>query len=409
MSLGPTWDEQVAAERAAQAKRAEARDLAAPTDEPAAVKRHGRGGLAPKALAVYGGLTILAAVVCSAIASLLTARFLQTVQQPAGETAPAHQVVQVAPVRLAPVEPSNDYLEWKLERTLPWSFGETSCVAFSLDGKTIAVAGGTSVPTPLPQGGYGEFAQTGAVCVWDATTGATMLTVREPADEIVEALFLRAGHLLLGHRRGIKLIDSRSGAVRFDVAQSCVRRPTYSAERELLVLDAGRILDARNGQHIGTYPIGSSDCVAFSPDGLILYADGWIYAADTWERAQLRVPPTEVAAFSHDGRTVATGFALWGLGERAPIWQLRRSPGNYLTGIAFTPDDRFILTSDRIGELNVRIAASGKIAAAWRPHKAVAGMALSRDGSRLVTIGEEPGEPVRVWRAAQRATKGKGE
>jgi WD40 repeat protein len=69
--------------------------------------------------------------------------------------------------------------------------------------------------------------------------------------------------------------------------------------------------------------------------------------------------------------------------------------------MAFTPDDRFVISSDRYGEIEVRDAATGRVVTSFRGHKQTNGMALSRDGSTLVTVGEGEGEGVKIWRAAK--------
>ena len=111
-----------------------------------------------------------------------------------------------------------------------------------------------------------------------------------------------------------------------------------------------------------------------------------------------------MGSFSHDSRFLATGIAVWNLGHGQLVWEQPPIVSRYLSpisGLAFSPDDRFLVMSTQEGELRISDAGNGRVVNSFYPHGHVVGMALSPDGRAMVTIGD--GDPIKLWRAALRS------
>src|SRR5262249_30257293 len=111
-------------------------------------------------------------------------------------------------------------------------------------------------------------------------------------------------------------------------------------------------------------------------------------------------------AFSHDGTKLATAHEgdmkvrLWDVSSR----QLLREFAGHLAGVfsvAFTPDDRTLVSADGDGAIRFWDAASGMQRGGHEGHIGrIWNLALSPDGHRIASVGGDGS--VRLWEVEQR-------
>ncbi len=335
-------------------------------------------------------------------------------QNPLSKAKPQSARDQTPALTAKPIAPSKptmtrDYSRWVLGKTFRWSTEHLNCVAFSPDGRTIAVGGGTSRRNPIPRG-YGEAIETGLVQLWDVETGEAKLRIAEPENAIESLTFYPDGSsLAVAHRRDVKVVNPKDGSLRFALQAHGVPAIGLSSvialnlRENLLVTGGDTLWDSRNGESRGYSVDGlSKDNVAFSPDGKLLCADLVLYDGKLAERygplaVSLKNGQCMAAAFSHDSKLVGTGFVVWSTSARKIIWE--RDPGTveWPFGVAFTPDDRLLLSHDGSGRFWVSDVTTGNVVGSLNLQKHVRGMALSPDGAFLVTVPRDNTEPIMVW------------
>jgi WD40 repeat protein len=156
--------------------------------------------------------------------------------------------------------------------------------------------------------------------------------------------------------------------------------------------------------------------VAFSPDGGRLAAgdaDGNVVLYDTADGHELRrlTGYERMAAvcldFSPDGRLLAAGswtgvLRLWDA-ETGDLMRTREGDGRAMSAVKFSRDGRRLATAsfDRLVKLwdvaKLLDAANRDEPRAWRAHDCIVlGLAFSREGQRLATIGGED-KTVKLW------------
>ncbi len=130
--------------------------------------------------------------------------------------------------------------------------------------------------------------------------------------------------------------------------------------------------------------------------------DLWVAAASqifklqfgTQARLERALPAGEVltrVAFSRDGRHLAAGsfdhkVYLWDLAAAQPHFQTLDEHTDEVYGVAYSPDGRWLATSDRKGTVLVRQAATGKVHRRLKGHRAmVHQVAFSPDSRTLAT------------------------
>jgi WD40 repeat protein/predicted Ser/Thr protein kinase len=245
-----------------------------------------------------------------------------------------------------------------------------NAMAFSADGRRLAVA------TDLP-----------VVSVWDTDTGRVVAELRTPSARVLAVAFHPPGDRLL--------TGSPDGTVhQWD-------------------LGTGREVELPYERHEGEVR-----AVAYSPDGLRVASAGADRTVRLW-RAQGRQDEAVLhghtkrvvgLAFSRDGRRLASWqddlvVRLWDTGPDATLPVLRGHTG-YVYPVAYTPDGRLIASGSwdgasgsRDGSVRLWDAATGEPVARLPQGGNVRALALSPDGTRLVTMGDET-DGLRVWDVA---------
>jgi RNA polymerase sigma factor (sigma-70 family) len=166
--------------------------------------------------------------------------------------------------------------------------------------------------------------------------------------------------------------------------------------------------------------------VAFSPDRKTLASTGHYPVVRIWDRKtgqeirRLRGPRGLVAdycwmkslAYSRDGKYLAAGGAngdrtiyVWEAETGKEARRLKGHDGN-VTGLAFTPDGKHLISSSSDRTLRLWEVATGKKVRQFEGHGAwVRCMALSRDGKTLASGADD--KTVRLWDVASGKQKGK--
>jgi uncharacterized protein (TIGR03067 family) len=244
-------------------------------------------------------------------------------------------------------------------RRFSWG-DQVQSVAFSPDGG-LAVSGGGD----------------GSVRLWDLSTGTEVRRLSDHGNWAWDVAFTPDG-------KGV-ISAGRDGVLRLsDVASGTeVRRfagHTSAVQRFALSVDGRRIL---SGEHNG--------CVR-------------LFEVESGKRLQqftAHKGMAEALAFAPDGKTAVTGggddgaIALWDLesGKELRRWDA----GARLTGLAFSPDGRQLLSSAKDGALRWWDAETGKELRKFAVQsETIQGLALSADGRRAVTGGGAA--PTGGWR-----------
>ena len=268
---------------------------------------------------------------------------------------------------------------------LEWSPGDGSRLAFSADGTRILT------------GGLGS-----AVKVWDARTGTLLLDAKGIMSDESDVAFSPDGNRIVAGRMDgtARVIDARTG---------------------------GSLLELKGHPLVANtfYMMNGVLCVAYSPDGTRIVTGGStdsgsgeasVFDARTGaELLQLKGHTSRVmsAAFSPDGQRIITGSA----DGTVKVWDARTgTPRLELEGIktpiasaALSPDGTWIVTGgsfnllpavaagrDRrgVGEATVWDARTGMPKFALQGLKGrVNSVAVSKDGTRIATVGGDTGPP----------------
>jgi RNA polymerase sigma factor (sigma-70 family) len=281
-------------------------------------------------------------------------------------------------------------------------------VAFSPDGKTLAVAGdgvirilGADTGKEIVRlKGHEGPAGSGAFSPDGKTLTAVVPTPGEPFKVSVYAWDVAAGKLL--HR-----LDAPGNPV-----FACRLSPDGSRLLQGGFRNSLRLLDVATGREVRRFPTSEANtfAVAFSPDGKTVAAAGTDRTIQLWDAGTGQRLPTftghqgivESLALAPDGKTLASigserSVWLWDLatGEPRPGF---RSPAASFSCVAFAPDGHTLLAAGRDPFVRFLDADSGKELRRFRgDRQGQQVVALSADGT-LLAAGSR--DEVSLWETA---------
>jgi WD40 repeat protein len=281
-------------------------------------------------------------------------------------------------------------------------------VAYSRDGKWIAGAGG------IP-GAVGE------VLIWNAETGELAHTLKGHRDYVYQVVFNRRGTRVAtcSYDRTVRVWDVETGRPTqvFREHTEAVYAVAFSPNDRWLASGAGdrsvKLWDLASGSRMFTLtePTGVVQTLAFHPSGLALSASGADKTIRTWELTPTQnrqtdggeAETTEAAAASAKptGNTQVakkTGAADDGESEvRVPpvrVGSEARSMRGHnapILRIAYSPDGKWLASSDDDGVVKIWEAATGReLRALEKQPDWAQGLDWSPDGTRLA-IGRYDG------------------
>ena len=217
--------------------------------------------------------------------------------------------------------------------------------------------------------------QDDTVKVWDAATGAEVMTLRGHKGQVVTAAFSPDGHRIVSGSRDqtLKIWDTKS-------------------QKELLTL-AG---------HDGTAG------ALFSPDGKWIISGSFDKTIRVWDAhtgaAMMTLRGHEASVICHavspDGRRIASGdrdnvVRVWDVGSRSEVMTLRGHQGN-VNGVRFSPDGTRIVSGSWDGTIKIWDAKTGEQLLSVQAHDArIYDVALDPSGKRIASVGND--RTVKLW------------
>jgi eukaryotic-like serine/threonine-protein kinase len=209
----------------------------------------------------------------------------------------------------------------------------------------------------------------GTIKVWEARTGALTQTLEESGNEVVSVAFSADGKLLAvglsgsGGQGAAIILDSSSGKlgeVRQKLTENNINTVAISPDGTTLAIGnisgtlklweiaSGSVKQTLEGQDVQTRS------VAFSPDGKSVVGGGYGNTVKIWDaetgalRRTLSGHTSEIlaVAFSPDGKTVASGSfdytaRLWD-SETGALKRTLTGADFLVTTVAFSPDGRLV-------------------------------------------------------------------
>jgi WD40 repeat protein len=274
--------------------------------------------------------------------------------------------------------------------------GEVNWVAFDRDGKRLVSA-----------------SDDGTARIWDPATGAQILKIDAPVQEVVAAEFTTDGkQLVIGGSEGmVRICGLSAGAAHRDLPAGTERVCGLAIAPDGRSFAAGtkdgriRVWDLKSGDlRYEEQLTGQAQCLAYSPDGKTLAAGDMgghvcLFDAANGETLQRfkcdNGCSVEGVAFSRCGGTLAS----CGHNGRVRLWDLRRARFRRnldcedvrVWCVAFSPDRQFLLTGAADGAIR-KWELSTAHAARFLPaddFQGICSLAFSPDSATLALAGTD--------------------
>jgi WD40 repeat protein len=325
-----------------------------------------------------------------------------------GNAARAQELLDEVPVRYRRWEWY--YLKRQYEGSYLTIYGHTArveAVAFSPDGQRLASAG-----------------RGGAVKVWDARTGAALLTLKGGWRSFTCVAFSPDGQRLVAGSGNwtFHVWDAHTGAVRFIRSHhQAVTAVVFSPDGQCLA-SAGsehnkpgevKIWDARTGAHRFTFKghTGGVIWVAFSPNGQRLASASRDRTVKVWDTRtgtnlftlKARRDSITSVAFSPDGQRLASAgsdktIKVWDAHTGTPLLTFFLGPTASANALVFSPDSQRLASIGENRTVKVWDARTGANLLTLQGHtQPVTSVAFSPDGQRLASASLD--QTVKVWDA----------
>ena len=285
------------------------------------------------------------------------------------------------------------------------------CVAFSPDGKTLAVACGDNEDDD-------DVDLANVVRIWDTTTGTCVAILKGHTDSVSSVVFSPNDGKTLAtgsHDKTVKIWDLESGRciATLEDHTKHVKSVAFSPDGNLLATGSSdqfvKIWNASDGELITTLEehTGAVSSVAFSSDRTL--ASGsydqtvkiWNISGSKWHLTKTLETESSVysIAFNHDGTIIAAGCCdkkamIWDVAIGSKQWKSLKTL-NAVTSVAFNKDGMLAIGSYK----SVRLWDSNtqKYSATLQGHSAyIDSVAFHPKNPRILATGSRD-ETVRIW------------
>ena len=283
----------------------------------------------------------------------------------------------------------------ELKKTINAHKQSVVSIAFSPDGETLA---------------SGSIDRT--VKLWDVAKGKRKKTFKKHSSAIHKVLFSPDGKTLLSYCEDSIIhqwdVDTSKYKNTFNDHNYYATSISFSPDG--LTIASGswdktiRLWDANTGKHKMALEGHKSavSSVSFSPDGLTIASGSWDKTIRLWDvptgqhRKTLQGHTNEIQSvrLSPDGRFVASrsrrSVRLWDVsaGRQKYKFDVEQSSGFLNTGLAFTPDGKYLVSTGKAALIYMWDVSIGKLTRTFKWNKGtLEDLAFSPDGKTLVSGG----------------------
>jgi RNA polymerase sigma factor (sigma-70 family) len=300
------------------------------------------------------------------------------------------------------------------------------CVAFSGDGKLLAVGGEDNAVDLWDTTGRKRLRRLGQVGGPATPRQAVLAPLNDvvfcPGDRTLAVLYIPHNAARHSFLRCLELLDVESGRSlrKIGVPLHSPGCPALSADGKgvFWISAAGKVTlrAVSTGEVIRSFDDGAAaQRLALSPDGRALAVASWqsirLWEAATGTKGRVLQDSgqTTSLAFSRDGRTLAAGgydgtFQLWSTATGEKLLKPLAGHEGPVLGVASSPDGKTLATCCPGGTIRLWQASTGKEIRRWRAPSDRDGtggptsLACSPDGKTLAAAGWD--RTVRLWDAA---------